>query len=264
MSDGKRLMRSRDSYIGGVCAGMADYFDMDAIAVRILAVLIAIVGIGLIIPVYIAFWAVLPLEPERQSAYDIEPDAVLSQAAGGGESVLIPKRVEMLDVTPIGWRVALGLGLVILFAVIAGSITPMLPGVSWWQFWPLALMMGGLVVFIVPVRSRVASIWQMSGIAVTSLGGMLLPMSLGIISWATLPATFVDMWPLLVLACILFGVGVYRSQSPLLLFGALLFTLFCLVAVGLYGIPNDGQAMSLLAPNGRAYLLDSSGFHAPR
>jgi phage shock protein C len=59
----KRLMRSsRDKKIGGVCAGLADYFDLDPTIVRIvwlLAVLCA--GTGLLL--YIILWIALPLAP---------------------------------------------------------------------------------------------------------------------------------------------------------------------------------------------------------
>jgi phage shock protein PspC (stress-responsive transcriptional regulator) len=59
----KRLMRSsRDKKIGGVCAGLAEYFDLDPTLVRIvwlLAVLCA--GTGLLL--YIILWIALPLAP---------------------------------------------------------------------------------------------------------------------------------------------------------------------------------------------------------
>ena len=59
----KRLMRSSaDKKIGGVCAGLADYFDLDVTIIRLcwlLAVLFA--GCGLL--AYIILWIVLPLAP---------------------------------------------------------------------------------------------------------------------------------------------------------------------------------------------------------
>lgn len=63
----KRLMRSsRDKKIGGVCAGLAEYFDLDPTIVRVvwlLAVLFA--GTGFL--VYIILWIVLPLAPVGMS-----------------------------------------------------------------------------------------------------------------------------------------------------------------------------------------------------
>jgi phage shock protein PspC (stress-responsive transcriptional regulator) len=59
----KRLMRSsRDKKLGGVCAGVADYFDLDPTLVRIvwlLAVLCAGTG-GFL---YLILWIALPLAP---------------------------------------------------------------------------------------------------------------------------------------------------------------------------------------------------------
>jgi phage shock protein C len=59
----KRLMRSStDKKIGGVCAGLANYFDLDPTIVRViwfLAVFFA--GAGLL--VYVILWIVLPLAP---------------------------------------------------------------------------------------------------------------------------------------------------------------------------------------------------------
>jgi phage shock protein PspC (stress-responsive transcriptional regulator) len=63
----KRLMRSsRDKKLGGVCAGLAEYFDLDPTIVRVvwlLAFLCAGAG-GL---VYIVLWIVLPLAPATEA-----------------------------------------------------------------------------------------------------------------------------------------------------------------------------------------------------
>ena len=59
----KRLMRSsRDKKIGGVCAGLADYFDLDPTLVRV-AWLLAIFFAGTGFLVYLILWIVLPIAP---------------------------------------------------------------------------------------------------------------------------------------------------------------------------------------------------------
>lgn len=59
----KRLMRSsRDKKIGGVCAGLADYFDLDPTIVRIVW-LLAIFFAGTGVLVYLILWIALPLAP---------------------------------------------------------------------------------------------------------------------------------------------------------------------------------------------------------
>lgn len=59
----KRLMRSStDKKLGGVCAGLADYFDMDPTVLRIIWLLLVICG-GTGILAYIILWIALPLAP---------------------------------------------------------------------------------------------------------------------------------------------------------------------------------------------------------
>jgi phage shock protein C len=59
----KRLMRSsRDKKIAGVCAGLADYFDLDPTLVRVLWLLaVFFAGTGFL--VYVILWIVLPVAP---------------------------------------------------------------------------------------------------------------------------------------------------------------------------------------------------------
>jgi phage shock protein PspC (stress-responsive transcriptional regulator) len=59
----KRLMRSsRDKKIGGVCAGLGDYFGLDPNIIRVVW-LLAIFCAGAGFLVYIILWIVLPLAP---------------------------------------------------------------------------------------------------------------------------------------------------------------------------------------------------------
>jgi len=59
----KRLMRSsRDKKIAGVCAGLADYFDLDPTLVRVVW-LLAILFAGTGFLVYLILWIVLPVAP---------------------------------------------------------------------------------------------------------------------------------------------------------------------------------------------------------
>jgi len=42
----KKLMRSRNKMIAGVCAGIAEYFDVDPTIIRVAFVLLSILSIG--------------------------------------------------------------------------------------------------------------------------------------------------------------------------------------------------------------------------
>jgi len=63
----KKLMRSRtDRKIAGVCAGLAQYLDLDTSLVRILWFFVGIVsGIFPGIIAYILAWIIIPEEPLR-------------------------------------------------------------------------------------------------------------------------------------------------------------------------------------------------------
>lgn len=62
MAVGKRLMRSKDKKVAGVCAGLGDYFDLDPTIVRILFVVIFFAG-GASLLAYLIMWIVMPEEP---------------------------------------------------------------------------------------------------------------------------------------------------------------------------------------------------------
>ncbi|MBU2576577.1 MAG: PspC domain-containing protein [Nanoarchaeota archaeon] len=57
----KRLYRApaKDSIIGGVCAGIANYFGIDPVIVRLIWVL-AIFGFGFGIFAYLLAWIIIP------------------------------------------------------------------------------------------------------------------------------------------------------------------------------------------------------------
>ena len=59
----KRLYRSRkDRMIAGVCGGLAEYFNIDPVIVRVLAVVL-LFGAGTGFLAYIVLWVVVPEDP---------------------------------------------------------------------------------------------------------------------------------------------------------------------------------------------------------
>ncbi|WP_420576060.1 PspC domain-containing protein [Ekhidna sp.] len=57
----KRLFRSNDRMLGGVCAGLAEYLGWDPTLVRIAYIILSIASIGFPgILVYIILWIVMP------------------------------------------------------------------------------------------------------------------------------------------------------------------------------------------------------------
>ena len=60
----RRLYRSRrDSVLGGVAGGVADYLDVDPSIVRIIWAILALVTGGLFLILYIVMWIVVPEGP---------------------------------------------------------------------------------------------------------------------------------------------------------------------------------------------------------
>jgi phage shock protein C len=60
----RKLMRSRTNRkVAGVCAGFAEYFDLDVTVVRVVWLIVAFFGGGGVLAYFIA-WIVMPEEPE--------------------------------------------------------------------------------------------------------------------------------------------------------------------------------------------------------
>lgn len=63
----KKLKRSKNQQIAGVCAGVAEYFGWDVTLVRVIFALLTIFSAGFPgIIVYIAMWIIMPLDEYTQ------------------------------------------------------------------------------------------------------------------------------------------------------------------------------------------------------
>ena len=60
MSNSKRLMRSNDRVLGGVCGGLAEYFDFDPVLVRVAYAFLTFFTAFCGVPLYIVLWIVMP------------------------------------------------------------------------------------------------------------------------------------------------------------------------------------------------------------
>ena len=56
----KRLVCSNDRKIGGVCAGVAEFFDWDVRQVRLIWLVLALLGAGSPVLFYLILWMILP------------------------------------------------------------------------------------------------------------------------------------------------------------------------------------------------------------
>jgi phage shock protein PspC (stress-responsive transcriptional regulator) len=60
MATGKKLLRSQDRWIAGICGGIAEYFDFDPAIVRIVYLLLTLFSAFAGIPIYILLWLIMP------------------------------------------------------------------------------------------------------------------------------------------------------------------------------------------------------------
>lgn len=82
----KKLYRSRKNRtIGGVAAGLGEYFDIDATLVRIIFVVSLFLG-GTGIIAYILLWIIVPEEPYPGFAFSGTPEASSEGTAGNPET----------------------------------------------------------------------------------------------------------------------------------------------------------------------------------
>ncbi|TAK73631.1 MAG: PspC domain-containing protein [Dehalococcoidia bacterium] len=72
----RRLTRSADRRLGGVCGGIADYFALDPTLVRVVAVILLLVGPvgGMTFLGYIVLWIVLPESPAAEARPSLARD----------------------------------------------------------------------------------------------------------------------------------------------------------------------------------------------
>ncbi|HKL13445.1 MAG TPA: PspC domain-containing protein [Halanaerobiales bacterium] len=149
----KKLYRSRkDQIIGGVCGGIAEYFGIDSTLVRLAFVLFALIeGAGII--AYIIAWIIVPERPQgvnksEEEVYDVEIDKEDEEGeykASSEEPKEEKKSKEQRK------RV---LGLILVALGIFFIIDNWIPGFYWRRFWPVILIVLGVVLIYREVKER--------------------------------------------------------------------------------------------------------------
>jgi len=120
----RKLYRSRnDQVIGGVCSGIAEYFGVDTVIVRLLAALAVFIGGGGVMA-YIIMWIVIPEKPS-----DMETS----------ERTFEDKEFKKRDSNKI-----IGLGLIALGGYL--GIQRFIPWDLGQYIWPAILIIGGLYI----------------------------------------------------------------------------------------------------------------------
>jgi phage shock protein C len=135
MSNHRVLYRlPKEGKISGVCAGLADYFDLDATLVRLIFVAFAIISFGTAVLIYIIMAIIIP---ENRDQLD---DTITEKASRFGK--------ELQDGKAIGWvRNYFGIGIVIIgLLLLVEQIFPNFINFRWSFIWPVALILVGIAI----------------------------------------------------------------------------------------------------------------------
>ena len=135
----KKLQRdSSNKVIGGVCSGLANYFDIDVSLIRVLFVvmfLCASAGFWL----YILLWLVMPAGQGGRTNYYVSPD---------GTTEVSSEETTDLMKTPIQNKGGLIAGLVLIGIGAVGLLNRFVPELDWSTAWPFLLIALGLFLII--------------------------------------------------------------------------------------------------------------------
>ena len=156
MEKNKRLYRSAKSKVfGGVAGGIAEYFDIDPIIIRLLFVVIAFAGGGGVI-VYLILWIALPLEPLTSFNMNMNSGEPFSNNNPGEQSTdgytgasnpfSIPVKAENRNGL-IGGIVLISLGMIFL-------ANRFIPNIDFGDLWPLVLVVLGGVLIATSMAER--------------------------------------------------------------------------------------------------------------
>lgn len=122
----RRLTRSADRRVGGVCGGLAEYFGVDATLVRVTFIVLAIVSLGFgAVLLYGVLWAIMP-EPDRNAPTVAEADTA-SRAMLIGLVLIVFGIALLLQRLQVLWWLNWGMG---------------------WFSWPVLLLVAGILIVL--------------------------------------------------------------------------------------------------------------------
>lgn len=137
MENTKRLQRDmQNRVLGGVCSGLANYFDIDAALVRVLFVL-ALMAFSAGFWVYIVLWLIMPAKTIETQGF--------AEIIDGQETFVTKENTTN--------RSSVTAGLILIIAGGCFLLGNLVPQFNWRTFWPIILIILGLVL-IVPRKDQ--------------------------------------------------------------------------------------------------------------
>jgi len=140
-----RLVRSRsDVMLGGVCAGLGRYLNIDPTIVRLFFVLLALAGGGGVL-IYIILWIVIPAEDNPLGNTPLTGDEFGNRARMMGEEM---RQVATQPDKRVGLFIGGGLVLIGLYLLVKAMHIPWLSWLDADLIWPALLVLGGVALLI--------------------------------------------------------------------------------------------------------------------
>jgi len=150
----RRLTRSRDSVIGGVAAGVAEWINADPALVRIAwALLVPLTG-GVAFLAYIVAWVVVPEAPRHPAAGSPTVAAAADTDPVTGAPAATPTTPAPADSGDDAGRTALFIGGGLVLVGLWFLVREYVPDINWGLIWPLLLVGIGVVILVGATRRR--------------------------------------------------------------------------------------------------------------
>ncbi len=149
----RRLYRSqRDSVLGGVAGGVAEYLDVDSSIVRVIWAVLALLTGGLFAVLYVVMWIVVPESASPAAAAD---PASAGQADASARAASAPgSSAEEAPAHRSGPGGALIFGLILIGIGLWFLVDQYLPAFDRDLIWPIALIALGAALLIISLRRR--------------------------------------------------------------------------------------------------------------
>lgn len=136
----KIYRNEKEKVIGGVCAGLADYFDIDVVIIRVIFIATALVW-GSSIILYIVLWIAMPAQPRKELK-----ESTTEEQSEPQHSFSVPN--EAYELRKKKFREILAIILILI------GISATLDNFLYWfsgKYWlPLVLIAIGIVLLLYP------------------------------------------------------------------------------------------------------------------
>jgi len=154
----KRLYRNtQDKKIGGVCSGLAEYFDIDTLLVRLIFVVLALAGGGGVL-IYLVFWIIMPDKPvgftqplNNPVAGDQHEHQEKTETSWENPPKETPVKPEVTDQRSKGSLIG---ALVLITLGVLFLADEFIPHISFGDFWPVILIVIGVGLLLNSMRKR--------------------------------------------------------------------------------------------------------------